>query len=64
MSRQTAERPVNLDTVRTWPPKVRADVRSVLTRGLSMQSSPALLAAVGEITGVIDAVDAEAVAPR
>lgn len=56
-----ADRPVDLKTVRSWPPKVRADVRSVLTRGLSALTSPALLAAVSEITDVIDKADAEAV---
>ena len=61
MSRQPSERPVDLPTVRTWPPKVRADVRSVLKRGLGLGSSPALLEAVQEITDVIDQVDAEAV---
>lgn len=59
-----AERPVDLKHVRTWPPKVRADVRSVLTRGLSALTSPALLAAVSEITDVIDKADAEAVKSR
>ena len=61
MSRQSSERPVDLPTVRMWPRKVRADVRSVLKRGLSLDSSPALLEAVQEITDVIDQADAEAV---
>jgi hypothetical protein len=58
------ERPVNIESVRAWPPKVRAEVRAVLRRGLSLTSPPALLGAVQEITDVIDQADAEAVASR
>lgn len=54
------DRPVDLANVRTWPARVRTDVRRVLTRGLTVNTSPALLTAIHEITSVIDQADAEA----
>lgn len=56
-----ASGPVDLARVRSWPRRVRADIRDILMRGLTLGTSPALMAAVHEITSLVDQAEAEEV---
>lgn len=51
--------PVDLARVRTWSPPVRAAIRTLLLRGVTDATSPALHKAVREITDLIDQANRE-----